>query len=153
MVSKSYLCLLWMIVFHFSVVSAQGIDPVEWKFTSKKLDSQTYEVRISAEMEYPWRIYSQHTEEGGPIPTAIEFRENPAVELKGETKEEGSLIEKYEEVFMVDARYYMGIVDFVQQVKVEKKTAQALEGSVTFMACTDEQCLTPQQVEFNVRLN
>lgn len=150
---KRYLCFLIIIASHIAGVSAQGLDPVEWRFTSEKLDDKTYEVRISAHMEYPWRIYSQHTEDGGPLPTEITFRENPEVELDGEVKEEGDLVEKYEEVFMVDARYYIGNVDFVQKVKVEKGTQEILEGSVVFMACTDEQCLTPREVKFNLRLN
>ncbi|MGS2741850.1 protein-disulfide reductase DsbD domain-containing protein [Sinomicrobium sp. M5D2P17] len=150
---KKWLFLLWIFFFQAAMVSAQGLDPVEWKFASKKLDDKTYEVRISAEMEYPWHIYSQHTEDGGPLPTEIVFTDHPAVALEGEVKEEGSLMEKYEEVFMVDTRYYEGAVDFVQTVKVKKDTPQVLEGNVTFMACTDEQCLTPQQIRFNVRLN
>lgn len=142
-----------MISFCAMIISAQGLSPVEWKFTSKKLDNQTYEARISAEMEYPWHIYSQYTEDGGPLPTTITFRENPVIELKGEPTEKGSLVEKYEEIFMMDTRYYEGIVDFVQRVKLLKDIPQNLQGSVTFMACTDEQCLTPQEVEFDIRLN
>ncbi|MBC9797720.1 protein-disulfide reductase DsbD domain-containing protein [Sinomicrobium weinanense] len=147
------LLLIWIFTFHVTILPAQGLDSVEWNFTSKRLDDKTYEVRISAEMEYPWHIYSQYTKDGGPLPTDIVFTDNPAIELEGEIKEEGGLIEKYEELFMVDTSYYIGRVDFIQRVKVKKETPQVLKGSVTFMACTDKQGLTPQQVEFNIKLN
>ncbi|MBC9795123.1 protein-disulfide reductase DsbD domain-containing protein [Sinomicrobium weinanense] len=152
---KTQLYILSVFLFAAITASSQGLDPVEWRFTSKKLDNQTYEVRISAEMEYPWHIYSQYTEDGGPVPTTIAFKGNPGVKFEGDPKEEGSLIEKYEEVFMVDTRYFEGMVDFVQVVQLENGSDRpvTLEGSVTFMACTDQQCLLPQEVEFNVKLN
>lgn len=144
------LCVVSLFAF---TVSGQLLEPVQWKFSSKKTGEKSYEVHLTAEMEYPWHIYSQYTEEGGPLPTTIVFKDSPAVKLKGKPGEKGDLIEKYEAVFMVDTRYYAGTVDFVQLVEVQKKGPATLEGSVTFMACTDEQCLVPQEVEFKIVLN
>lgn len=150
---RKYICLWCMMCCCAMMVSAQGNDPVAWEFSSRKIADQRYEVHISALVEYPWRIYSQHTDEGGPLPTVIAFEDNKAVKLQGMVEEEGSLIEKYEEIFMVNARYYQGKVDFVQQVKVDEEIPQHLAGSVTFMACSDAQCLTPQEIRFKVRLH
>ena len=135
------------------VLSAQIFNPVIWEFTSKKIDDSTYEIHVKATVEHQWHIYSQYTEEGGPLPTTLTFEGNPNVKLKGKAREVGNLIEKYEEVFMVETRYYADSVDFVQVVTTKTKLPLKLSGSVTFMACTDEQCLTPQEEEFEVTLN
>ncbi|WP_418501827.1 protein-disulfide reductase DsbD domain-containing protein [Flagellimonas sp.] len=134
---------------------AQNEDPVEWEFSAKAVDKDTYEVIMTASMEHPWHIYSQYMEDGGPVPTTITFTENPAIQLVGEAKEDGIPIEKYEDVFMLDTRYYEGVVHFVQTVKVNANTETpvTLEGTVLFMACSEEQCLTPQEREFKVTLN
>ena len=136
-------------------MAAQYDGPVEWSFSAKAVDQDTYEVRMTATMEYPWHIYSQFMEDGGPVPTAITFKDNPAIELLGDAEEDGVPIEKYEDVFMVDTRYYQGVVHFVQTVKLNAgaKTPVTVEGTVLFMACSDEQCLTPQEKRFRVTLD
>lgn len=134
---------------------AQNDSPVEWNFAAKAVDADTYEVHLTANMEHPWHIYSQYMEDGGPVPTEITFEPNPVIALIGETKEDGVPIEKYEDVFMVNTRYYEGTVHFIQTVKVNANTETpvTLEGTVLFMACSEEQCLTPQEREFKVTLN
>ena len=84
------------------------------------------------------------------MPTSFEFKDSSGIRLKGKPREEGVLIERYEEVFMIDTRYYSRTVDFVQTVEVEGKSSVVLEGAVRYMACTDEQCLVPTKVEFKM---
>ncbi len=136
-------------------IGAQNGEPVEWEFSTKAVDKDTYEVIMTASMEHPWHIYSQYMEDGGPVPTTITFTENPAIQLVGETKEDCIPIEKYEDVFMLDTRYYEGVVHFVQTVKLRTgtKAPVTVEGTVLFMACSDEQCLTPQERHFKVTLD
>ncbi|RAV29474.1 protein-disulfide reductase DsbD domain-containing protein [Sinomicrobium soli] len=148
---KAILTFLSLMAGVFSL-SAQVLDPVHWKFTAKKTGDNIYEVYATATLDDPWHIYSQYTDEGGPVPTILTFEDNPDVVLKGKPDEEGSLIEKYEDVFMVDTRYYAEQVSFVQKLEKQGMGTATLKGSVTFMACTDEQCLVPQEVEFVVAL-
>lgn len=136
-----------------STLSAQLMDPVQWEFTAQRTGEGTYAVTATATIEEPWHIYSQYTDEGGPLPTSFEFKEGPGIQLKGKPREEGALIERYEAVFMVDTRYYASTVDFVQTVAVKGKAPVELEGAVRYMACTDEQCLVPTEVEFKVVLD
>ena len=145
-----------LLVLLFSLrMGAQNGDPVEWEFSAKAVDTDTYEVIMTATMEHPWHIYCQYMEDGGPVPTAITFKGHPAVKLIGDPKEDGVPIEKYEDVFMVDTRYYEGVVHFVQTLKLKAgaKTPMTLEGAVLFMACSEEQCLTPQEKRFRVILD
>ena len=132
---------------------SQILAPVKWSFSSKKVADKTYEITATAKMEPSWHIYSQDTDKGGPLPTSFTFTKNSQVILKGKPLEKGVLVKKYEEVFMVDTRYFNHEVKFVQTVKTTSDKPTTLKGSVTFMAGNDEQCLTPIDVEFEIILN
>ena len=127
-------------------------DPVKWNFTAKKIADNTYEVHLTATVEQSWHIYSQTTPEGGPAPTVISFTKNPLLTIQGKAKEVGKLLQKHEEVFGVDVKYFNEKVNFVQVIKLKGSVKTNISGSVTFMACTDEQCLPPQDVPFSIKL-
>ncbi len=90
--------------------------PVKWDYSAKKISDKMYEVRITANVSEPWHIYSQTSPEGGALPTKISFIKNPLIVIDGKTKEKGKMINKYEEVFGVDVKYFNGTVDFLQVV-------------------------------------
>lgn len=150
---KNKLLLTLSLLIFTIPLKAQILAPVKWSFSSKKLADKTYEITATAKMEPSWHIYSQGTDKGGPLPTSFTFTKNPDVILKGKPAELGKMIEKYEEVFMVNTRYFSDEVKFIQPVKTTTDKPITLKGYVTFMACNDEQCLTPQDVDFEIILN
>lgn len=131
-------------------LSAQILEPVKLSYGAKKISEGTYEVTITASIQDGWHIYSQTTPDGGPLPTTISFNDNPAVILQDDIKEKGQLEKKYEEVFGVDVKYYSDKVDFVQTVKLNNAFAANLSGTIEYMACDDERCLPPEEVEFRI---
>jgi thiol:disulfide interchange protein DsbD len=126
--------------------------PVAWKFSANKKADKIYEVHLTATMTRPWHIYSQKTPKGGPTPTEINFTKNPIIVLDGIVKEIGKLEVKHEDVFDIDVKYFDGSVDFVQTVKLKSDVKTNLNGTIQFMACTDQQCLPPTKTSFNIRL-
>ncbi len=135
----------------FSVfVNAQV--PVNWKWSSIKVADKTYEVHLTATVQNPWHIYSQTTPDGGPIATKISFNKNPLVAVDGNAKEVGDLHQKHEEVFDVDVRYFDGVVDFVQVMKLKSKVKTNISGTIEYMVCNDVQCLPPKTISFSVKL-
>jgi thiol:disulfide interchange protein DsbD len=132
-------------------VNAQD-NPVHWSFSSKKTGDKTYEVRFTASVAAPWHIYSQHTPDGGPIPSSFHFANNPLVSLEGPVKEIGDLKQKHEDVFGIDVKYFNGNVEFVQVVKLKANAKTNLAGKLEFMTCNDTQCKPPIQVPFNISL-
>ena len=131
----------------------QILDPVKFDTQIEKKEGNNYDVIIRARIEEPWHLYSQYTEEGGPLPTKIMFNKIPEIQLKGKVKEVGELHEKYEEVFMVNTLFYDQKVNFVQAVELKGNGPKTLSGSITFMACKNELCLPPQEMPFKVVLN
>ena len=135
-----------------SAMNAQVKSPVQWSFSSKKINATTYEVHLTASIESAWHIYSQTTPEGGPVPTSIEYLQNPLLTLDGATKEVGKLEQHNEPLFGVDVKQFSNKVDFVQLVKLKGKAKTALNGSIEFMTCNDHECLPPKSVKFSVSI-
>lgn len=135
---------------------AQILKPVKWSFSAVPLKGKTgmYEVHMTTTIENGWKIYSQTTPDGGPLPTKITFAKNPLVLLGGKVKEVGELHKMSEPAFGVDVFYFSNKVDFVQIVKLKKPGQKtSLSGTVVFMVCDENQCLPPDELEFNIPLN
>jgi thiol:disulfide interchange protein DsbD len=127
--------------------------PVEWTATSKKIADKTYEIHLTANINQGWHIYSQHTPEGGPVPTSISFTKNPLLTHQGNTKEIGKLEQRHEPLFGVDVKQFSNKVDFVQVVKLKANVKTSVDVSVDFMTCNDKLCLPPSTKKFTVALN
>lgn len=133
---------------------AQGV--IEWKFSSKKIAEKTYEMHLTALVEDGWHIYSQHTPKGGPMPTKINITKNPLLTLQGKVEEKGDMEEYYDETFGVDVYAYTGKIDFIQVVRLKRNPSALLRtkviGTLEFMACTDERCLSPKKESFSISI-
>jgi thiol:disulfide interchange protein DsbD len=134
-------------------VSAQVQNPVSWLFAAKKINSKTYEVTLTANVNNGWHIYSQFTPDGGPVPTAITFTKNPLLVLDGAVIETGKLEQKHEPLFGVDVKQFSGKVIFTQKVTLKAPVKTKLAGSIEFMLCNDRQCLPPAEKQFSIALN
>ena len=126
--------------------------PVKWDYSAKKISDKIYGVHITAKIDQPWHIYSQTSPDGGALPTKISFTKNPLIVIDDKPKEVGKMINKYEEVFGVNVKYYNNTVDFVQIVKLKNNVNTSVSGTIEFMACNDKQCLPPTTVPFSVSL-
>lgn len=145
--------ILMMAVLFVTAFSAHSQDVVKWSFSSKKIAEKTYELHLTASISSSWKIYSQKTPEGGPLPTKITFAKHPMLTVVAEAKEIGKLNKAHEEVFGVDVLYYKDKVDFVQIVKLKNKVKTVVSGTVEFMACDEKQCLPPNETPFKIALN
>ncbi len=144
--------LLIFCSFLISTASFSQSDVVEWKFESKKLTDNKYEVKLIAMVKNPWHIYSTTTPDGGPLPTKISFTKNPLTVFDGKLKEVGKLETHFEEVFDIDTRYFNNKVEFVQVVNLKGNAKTNIAGTVEFMACNDKECLPPKSVTFSIAL-
>ncbi|MEO6188792.1 MAG: protein-disulfide reductase DsbD domain-containing protein [Ginsengibacter sp.] len=140
-------------IFISIALSAQVLNPVTWNVSSKKIKDKTFEVRMTANLEKGWHIYSQTTPDGGPVPTSVEFVKNPLVNLQGKVKEVGKLEQRHEEIFGVDVKQFSNKVDFVQLVTLKSPIKTSANVSVEYMVCNDKQCLPPVTKKFSIALN
>ena len=144
--------LLFLFVVVSTVTYGQIKNPVEWKFSSKRVSATSYEVQLTASLEHGWHIYSQHTPAGGPLATSIQFSKNPLAVLKGSVEEHGTLEKNFEPLFDVEVRQFSDNVRFTQLVTVKSGIKTLLKGSVQYMVCDENQCLPARTLNFSIPL-
>ena len=139
--------ILLIVSILLSVVSF-GQEKITWNFS---FDQESSTIRIEADIEEGWHLYSQSLEnEFGPIPTKFAFVTHENFKLVGSTIEPQP-IKEYDENFEGDMSFFKDNVSFVQ--KVEDISASSIEGIVTYMVCNDEMCMPPVDLEFTITIN
>lgn len=137
----------------FSLSAFAQKSPVSWSFSANKKSGQEYELVLTADIDNGWYIYSQHLDEGGPVPTSFEFKEGSNVQLLGETAESGAKRkEGIDELFGMNVIKYADRVIFKQRAKIND-ASRPIRGTLEYMTCDDNQCLPPRTVEFEISLN
>lgn len=141
-----------VMVFITMAVSAQS--PISWTFTAKKINTNTYEVHMTAAIQNGWHLYSQNQPEDAiAIPTTFTLTSNPLLEMVGKIKEDGKLEKFHDKELNLSANQYSKKVNFVQTVKLKGKVKTKFTGSVEYQTCDDKKCLPPKTVNFNVALD
>ncbi len=128
-------------------------DPVSWEFSKEDLGNNEYMLNFKATVEEGWYIYSQNIEEGGPLPTSVNFEDIKGFEVVGEKAEEVSehMKKGFDDIFEMEVTKFAKEVSFQQKIKATDPNA-SVNGYVRFMSCDAEKCLPPQEEEFNFAL-
>jgi hypothetical protein len=147
---KKYSLLFSLVLF---AVIAQAQNPVNWTFTSKKINDKTYEVHMTANIQAGWHVFSQtQPDDAIAIPTSFVINSNPLVKLDGKVKEEGKLEKFKDEKLDIAANQYSNKVNFVQVVKLKGTAKTNVSGTVEFQTCNEEKCLPPRKINFTVAI-
>ncbi len=141
------LCCIWL------SQTSLAQDPIHWSWKAEKISDKEYEVRLTANIDEGWHLYSQkQPEDAIAIPTAFVFNKNPLVEIKDKVTEEGELEKYRDKTLDIEAWQYSERVVFRQKVKVKGKIKTNLTGTIEYQACTDEKCLPPKKINFSVTI-
>jgi hypothetical protein len=141
------------LIFACTVGFTTAQKPVKWTYSAKKISDSRYELQINAKIDEGWHIYSQNQPQSAiAAPTTITFNKNPLIKLKGKIQEQGKLKKKKEEVIDSESWWYEKEVSFVQLVELKGKTKTSVNGNIAFQVCTDEKCLPPTTISFNIPL-
>jgi hypothetical protein len=135
-------------------VSAQVLNPVQWTFTSTKVADNVYEIKLTANVQSGWHIFSQkQPSDAINNPTEILFNKNPLIAMDGNTRESGNMEKVSDKRLGISANQYSGKVEFIQKVKLKAKVKTNISGSVEYQTCDDKKCLPPKKLVFNVALS
>jgi DsbC/DsbD-like thiol-disulfide interchange protein len=148
---RFFLGMAMIVLMSISSISAQILAPVKWSYESKKTGKDEAVILLKATIEGGWHIYSQKVGDGGPLKTTFSFLPSPHYSLIGKVAEPAP-IKKYEKSFKMEVQYFEKSVIFQQRVAVKGNTPLVVEGELEFMACSDEKCLAPEEVEFSVAI-
>lgn len=121
--------------------------PIKWSFAINKEGDQQ-NVLFKADIEKGWTVYSQHLDEGGPVPTSITYDQkvNTSNNEESGARKEG-----------IDPVFEMNVVKFLdKEPYIIKETLDSDEdivtGYITYMACDEEKCLPPTDLSFAFNL-
>ena len=132
---------------------AQSGTKVKWEFSSKKIADKKYEIKMVANIQPGWHLYSQNqSEDAIALPTTIKFSNNPLIVLSGKPQEVGRLYDQYEKATRSRSRFYSNKVEFIQTITLKNNVKTAVAGEIEFMVCDDKQCLPPDVAKFSIKL-
>lgn len=116
--------------------------PVTWTFayqdTGKKI-----KVTATATIAEHWAIYSQTTDDNGPVPTAFYLGDEKVL-----FQEKSKLIKHIDPLFEVEVKKFKKEAVFVGEF--DKNSLKNRDGKVVYMCCDDEKCLPPTDVAFKI---
>ena len=132
------------------LAGAQSMNPVQFKAELKKISATEAEIVFTGKIAQGWHVYSTNLGNEGPISATFNVDKKDGVVLVGTLKGVGKEINKFDQLFGMQLRFFENDGQFVQKVKLTKK-AFAISGYLEYGACNDESCLPPAQVPFNYK--
>ena len=106
--------------FHFSICQAQMLDPAKVSCSVKETSATEAELVITVKLDAGWHMYSQHTDENGPIATSFEFTKSKDYALVGKVSEPKPH-EENDPLFGCVVKSFEGTVVFRQKIKFNLK--------------------------------
>lgn len=120
------------------------VDPVVWQQQLEQINDSTYNLVLEAEIEPAWHLYSQHTAEGGALPTEFTFKgEGDGFQRIGEVQESETYTE-YSDIFEVDETFFKGKAIFSQQIQILDPAVRKVEVEVFYQVCK-EVCISAER--------
>jgi len=120
---------------------SQVLDPVKWSFSVNKISETEAELIFKAKIEDKWHLYSQFLDEGGPIPTSFNIKEDKNFKKVGKTTETPKPESFYDEMFAMNVKYFSKKATFTQKIKLTTNKAFIITGTIDYMCCDDGRCI------------
>jgi len=133
--------------------NAQILKPVKWSYSFIKLNAKTGFLVLTASIQKGWHIYAQGPDNGdGPIPTSFKFEKSNLYAAEGNPVP--SILPKtsFDPTFKKNIGVHEGTIQFKEKINLHGPV-KSIKGSLEFMVCNDKQCLPPQDLDFEVKVN
>ena len=132
---------------------AQILEPVKWNISSKKLTSNTIELKFDATIDNGYHLYSLTIPEDGPLPTVFTFEESGNYSPEGDVKEVTTPINEYDDVFEMDIKFFEGKASFSQIITINSDNVNLpIIGEIAYMVCNDVGCVALYE-DFDINID
>ena len=146
-VRKIFLSLC-MLIMASTTLFAQQMNPAKWKYEVKTISDNEAELQFTVSLENNWHIYSQHTDENGPIGLSFSFDKTNDYTLVGNVAEPKPH-EEFDEMFKCTVRSFSGTVVFRQKIKINTTNDFKVTGIMSYQLCNDGSCIAPEDIDFS----
>jgi thiol:disulfide interchange protein DsbD len=137
-------------------LAAAPADPVAWKLQNPPAApvkaGARFNVKLLAEVQDGWHLYSLKPMVEGPIPTRIWIAEGQPFSLAGAVQAPDPQVMQ-DASFGMEVELYEGEVEFTLPVRVASGAApgaQKLVVSASYQSCNNKLCLPPKTVKVEV---
>lgn len=132
-------------------------DPIRWSIKPPEVKGairpgDKFSVKLTAEIDAGWHLYSISQPSGGPIPTRITLPPDQPFKIAGKIISPDPLV-AHDPNFDIDTEYYAGSAVFTLPLKVDSNAAAGktrLQVTTFFQSCNDELCLPPKTVKLEI---
>ncbi|MBD5284729.1 MAG: thiol:disulfide interchange protein [Bacteroides sp.] len=133
-----------------NVASGQFMQPVSWEVSSKMTDDSHGTVLMKASIENGWHMYSHELDPAaGPSPLQVKWDKLEGVELNGGLKSDQKPHVQFDSMFNAELSWWTGTVTVSQDFTATSKNF-AIEGTIRYSACDDENCIPPTKETFSL---
>jgi len=140
-------------VFGLNNLVAQVEEPVKFEFSVEQSDNSVYFLIAEAEIEEKWHLYSQYFDFGGPMPLYFSFDENENYKLIDSVVESPEPHEVYDDVFLINVKYFDNSAKFTQKVEVLSDKGFNITGTLSGQACFEDGACIPISVDMTFEIN
>lgn len=116
-------------------LSAQTPSPEKWTFTKENTGKDEVTLNFTVKLEPEWHIFSQFTDEGGPLPMVFKFIESDCYSRIRTVTEPEPHVE-FDSLFMVNLKSFDKEVVFKQKVKVTRPNCE-IKGTIEYQICKE----------------
>ncbi len=139
MKNRKITTIILVLVVLFTNAFAQISNPVKWSHTVHSLKDNVVEIRIKADVEKTWHLYSQFNTEGITQQTVFTYEPSANYKLEGKTTEPPYKEEKDD--FGIDRFFDKSQVIFKQKIKVLSDKDFEIKAMVEGQACMEGKCV------------
>jgi len=144
---RNRILYILLILIGFSSFAQDDENPVLWSKELKKISDTEFELVMTGKIFEGWHVYSQHTAEGGSMPSEFTYANaGEGFELVGET-EESKTITEYSDIFEVDETFFKEEAVFTQKIKLLDPNVRQIDVNLWYQVCK-EVCI-PEEVDFS----
>lgn len=128
------------------------LDPIVWTATVEGNSTDQATVKLHANIDGGWHLYSLNLPEDGPNPTEIHFDLPEGVTADGPLIPSKKPIEKYDDMFSLNLSWWESSVTFTQKLKIAGQKTYTVGITVSFQGCNDETCIAPKTEHLSVQV-
>lgn len=127
-----------------SKVQPKDLDePVIWSYQIEKTtEPNVYDLQLTADIAEGWQIYSYYIEDGGPLPTYVDFETTEGFEHVGKPVESGKKKAEFDKIFDMDVIKFFSGEPYTHDQKF-RATGSEKKGNIylSYMSCDDSKCI------------
>lgn len=148
--NKKLLALLTVLFSFFVNGFAQEDDPLQWKVSSRLVDSNTYEVVARGTIPQGWHLYGLNPSVEGLDPVSFAF-DYENIRKQGNVVYSGRSAEINDEIFSAKVQVYTGEVEVKQTITITGAIPPVLTGKIQYFLGKELEFLS-KELSFEIQL-